>query len=315
VLRSSFAIAPMMGWSDLFFRCWMRCLFNNVDVYTEMVAVNAICYGDAGRLLQEDDHRHVVLQVGGSDPKLCKQAAHIAFDQGFRHIDLNVGCPSSRVQKGMIGAVLMKYPSVVADCVEAMMSVHRDLTVSVKSRIGVDHQDDESFLVRFLDEVLATGCKHVTIHARKAWLSGMSPKDNRNIPLLNYQRVYDMKRRYPDVFMLINGGFNDFLEVKEALNHVDGVMIGRLAIERQRDLVAIARQLGFMQGTVRDSLTRYQQYLAGHAYKNQSSLKPLMALLHGFNGAKSLRSQMAELMRQQGGVSQWIDRLKDELPS
>jgi tRNA-dihydrouridine synthase A len=311
--RSTFAIAPMMGWSDVAFRRWMRCLFEGIDVYTEMVTVNAICYGNADQLLAEDDHASIVLQVGGSDPSMCQEAAHMAYEKGYRHIDLNIGCPSDRVQKGMIGAVLMKYPETVARCFQALC-VQPDMSVSVKSRIGVDEQDDEAFLVAFLDEVTGAGCQNLTIHARKAWLNGMSPKDNRNIPPLNYERVYAMKVRYPDVFMMINGGLRDAQQVSEALNHVDGVMFGRLAIERQRDLIQIASDNQFLKSTVREALTNYQSYLMEYPLKNYLSLKPLMALLHDFKGAKQLRSEMALLMRKSEPVNDFIDRLKSQFP-
>ena len=251
--------------------------------------------------------------MGGSDPVMCQEAAHIAYEKGYRLIDLNVGCPSDRVQKGMIGAVLMKYPETVARCFQALR-VRPDITVSVKSRIGVDEQDDEAFLVAFLDEVTGAGCQNLTIHARKAWLNGMSPKDNRNIPPLNYERVYAMKARYPGVFMLINGGIRSADQVAEALTHVDGVMFGRLAIERQRDLIQIASENRFMKTTVREALSDYQSFIVKHPYKNYLSLKPLMALLHDFKGAKQLRSEMALLMRTNDPINDFIDRLQHQFP-
>ena len=311
--RSSYAIAPMMGWSDIAFRRWMRCLFKHIDVYTEMVTVNAICYGNADQLLKEDDHQNIVLQVGGSDPQMCHEAAHRAYEKGYRHIDLNVGCPSDRVQKGMIGAILMKHPDTVAKCVQAL-SIHADLIVSVKSRIGVDEHDDVEFLMAFLDEVVNAGCQHMTIHARKAWLNGMSPKDNRNIPPLNYERVYEMKARYPDVFMAINGGLRTNEHVVQALKHMDGVMLGRLAIERQRDLIHIATQQGFLKADVHEALSEYREYLAQSAMKNYLALRPLMALLHDFDGAKRLRSDLAMLMRGEESTHEFIGRLIDGLP-
>ena len=223
------AIAPMMDWTDRHYRVLMRCMTQHTVLYTEMVHANAMIHGH----IQTNQPLHpsenpVVLQLGGCDPELLSQAAVIGERLGFAEINLNVGCPSPRVQSGSFGACLMKEPSLVASCISAMqLSV--SIPVTVKCRIGVDEADHYDDLVRFVETVSGEGCDHFIIHARKAILKGLSPKENRTVPPLLYDRVYQIKKDFPHVSMMINGGIKTIQAIHEHLNYVDGVMLGREA--------------------------------------------------------------------------------------
>ncbi|PWW04526.1 tRNA-U16,U17-dihydrouridine synthase [Hoeflea marina] len=223
------AIAPMMDWTDRHCRFLHRSLTKRALLYTEMVVADAVLHGDLERLLGFDACEHpVALQLGGSDPEKLAKAAKIAADYGYDEINLNVGCPSDRVQSGAFGACLMREPELVARCVAAMKAVV-DVPVTVKCRIGVDEQDPETALPALAVAVLDAGADALWVHARKAWLEGLSPKENRDVPPLDYDRVYRLKQEFPNVFIGINGGVVDLNQVLEHLNHVDGVMLGRAA--------------------------------------------------------------------------------------
>jgi tRNA-dihydrouridine synthase A len=220
------SVAPMMDWTDRDCRYFLRLLAPGVLLYTEMVTAIAIVRGDRGRLLGfSPAEQPLVLQVGGSDPELLAQASAIAAGFGYRALNLNVGCPSSRVVEGAFGACLMKDPPRVADCVLAMAS--SGLPVSVKTRIGVDDHDSYDGLAAFIDQVSAAGCRHFIVHARKAWLSGLSPHENRTIPPLRYDVVYRLRDDFPALRLEINGGIGSLAEVAGHLGRVDGVMLGR----------------------------------------------------------------------------------------
>ena len=224
-----FSVAPMMEWTDRHCRYFHRLLSKRALLYTEMVTTPAIIHGDRERLLGFEDAEHpVAVQLGGSEPSELKEAVKICADWGYDEINLNVGCPSDRVQSGKFGACLMAEPDLVARCVDAMKEA-TDLPVTVKCRIGIDDQDEEVALDTLVDQVLASGCDGLTIHARKAWLEGLSPKENRDIPPLNYDRVYRLKARLPDVHIAINGGILTLDEATAHYEHVDGVMLGRAA--------------------------------------------------------------------------------------
>jgi tRNA-dihydrouridine synthase A len=224
-----FSVAPMMDWTDRHCRYFHRQLTARALLYTEMITAQAIRYGDRTRLLAFDpSEQPVALQVGGSDPALLAEAAKWGEDFGYREINLNVGCPSDRVQEGRFGACLMAEPRLVADCVAAMRDAV-SVPVTVKCRIGIDDQDDEEALATFISAVAKTGCDTFIVHARKAWLEGLSPKENREIPPLNYERVYRLKRYRPELIIVINGGIASLAEACTHLAHVDGVMLGRAA--------------------------------------------------------------------------------------
>jgi tRNA-dihydrouridine synthase A len=228
-IDSRIAVAPMMDWTDQHCRYFMRLLSPSALLYTEMVTANAIHFGNADELLHYDMAEHpIAVQLGGSDPALMAEAAMLAAKVGYDEININVGCPSDRVQSGQFGACLMSSPEVVADCVRAMRA-EVDVPVTVKNRIGIDDQDNDEFLLRFVDTVAAAGCNKFVVHARIAILEGLSPKQNRTVPPLNYDRVFKLKQSRPELEIVINGGLQSIPQIDDALQHVDGVMIGREA--------------------------------------------------------------------------------------
>ncbi len=223
------AVAPMMDWTDRHCRFFHRQLTAKTTLYTEMVVADAVILGDRERLMAFSDVEHpVALQLGGSDPAKLADAARIGADFGYDEINLNVGCPSDRVQSGTFGACLMRTPQIVGDCVAAMKA-STPVPVTVKCRLGVDDQDTEIALDALADAVFAAGADALWVHARKAWLEGLSPKENRDIPPLDYERVYRLKQKHPERFIGINGGIRTPAEAKGHLEHVDGVMLGRAA--------------------------------------------------------------------------------------
>ncbi|MEM1234463.1 MAG: tRNA dihydrouridine(20/20a) synthase DusA, partial [Pseudomonadota bacterium] len=241
---SRLSVAPMMAWTDRHCRYFHRQLSRHALLYTEMVTAPALVRGGAVHLLDHDAAEHpVALQLGGSDPRELAQAARIGADAGFDEVNLNVGCPSDRVQSGTFGAILMKTPALVADCV-AEMTAAVDVTVTVKCRIGVDDQEPREVLPEFLRQIEAAGVRQVTIHARKAWLKGLSPKENREVPPLDYGLVEEMVSEFPRLSIALNGGVESLDEVEAALARgVDGVMVGRAAYHRPFDLLAQADRL------------------------------------------------------------------------
>jgi tRNA-dihydrouridine synthase A len=231
-IRSPIAVAPMMDWTDRHCRYFMRLLNRDVWLYTEMITAAALCHGDAKQLLRFDESEHpVALQIGGSDPALMVAAAKIGANAGYDEININVGCPSDRVQSGQFGACLMNRPETVAECVQVMRRAV-SVPVTIKSRIGVDDHDDYEFLRRFIQISSDAGCEKFVVHARKAILDGLSPKENRSIPPLVYERVYQLKQEFPQLVIVVNGGINTIAECHEHLRFVDGVMIGRQAYQR-----------------------------------------------------------------------------------
>jgi len=222
----------MMDWTDRHCRYFMRLLSPSALLYTEMVTAAAIHHGDADRFLRFNEEEHpVALQLGGSDPALMAIATAKAHAYGYDEININVGCPSDKVQSGQFGACLMAKPDTVADCYRAM-SGETDRPVTVKSRIGIDDQDSYDFLKDFVQCLAAAGCRKFIVHARKAMLDGLSPKENRSIPPLDYERVYRLKRDFPELEIVLNGGIDDLARVDEVLGLVDGAMIGRLAYQQ-----------------------------------------------------------------------------------
>ena len=224
-----FAVAPMMDWTDRHCRFFHRQLTRRALLYTEMVVADALVHGDVERHLAFDEAEHpVALQLGGSQPGRLAHAAGLGERWGYDEINLNVGCPSNRVQSGTFGACLMREPALVAECVAAMKETVA-VPVSVKCRLGVDEQDTQVALDDLADAVRAAGCDALWVHARKAWLRGLSPKENRDVPPLDYARVHRLKARLPDMFVGINGGIASLAEARRQLAHVDGVMLGRAA--------------------------------------------------------------------------------------
>ncbi|SQA85905.1 tRNA-dihydrouridine synthase A [Citrobacter freundii] len=238
-----FSVAPMLDWTDRHCRYFLRLLSSQTLLYTEMVTTGAIIHGKGDYLAYSEEEHPVALQLGGSDPAALAQCAKLAEQRGYDEINLNVGCPSDRVQNGMFGACLMGNAQLVADCVKAMRDVV-SIPVTVKTRIGIDDQDSYEFLCDFINTVSGNGeCEMFIIHARKAWLSGLSPKENREIPPLDYDRVYQLKRDFPHLTMSINGGIKSLEEAKIHLQHMDGVMVGREAYQNPGILASVDREI------------------------------------------------------------------------
>ena len=237
------AVAPMMDWTDRHERYFLRLIARRTLLYTEMVTTGAILFGDKTRFLAFDAAEHpVALQLGGSEPDALAAAARAGQAFGYDEINLNVGCPSDRVQDGRFGACLMAAPALVARAVEAM-SEAVDLPVTVKTRIGIDEQDSYGFLADFVGQVAEAGCSAFVIHARKAWLTGLSPKENRSVPPLNYGRVHRLKADFPGLGIVVNGGIKTAAQAAEQLARVDGVMIGRAAYQDPYCLASMEQTL------------------------------------------------------------------------
>src|SRR6476646_714073 len=259
------SVAPMMDWTDRHCRVFHRLLTRHARLYTEMLTTPAIIHGHRGRLLGFDESEHpVALQLGGSDPRELAQAARIGEEFGYDEINLNVGCPSDRVKDGRFGACLMAEPELVARCVAAMKRAVA-IPVTVKCRIGIDDQDPEVALDTLARAVVAAGCDTLIVHARKAWLNGLSPKENRDIPPLDYDRVYRLKRAMPDVPIIINGGILSIDEAKAHLEHVDGVMLGRAAYQEPWRLLDVDRELfgeAAPHATMQEAFEAMRPYIA-----------------------------------------------------
>lgn len=228
-INRRFCTAPMMDWSDRHCRYFWRQLTRDALLYTEMVTTGALIHGNRDRFLEYNDVEHpVALQLGGSNPSELAQCAKYAEEWGYDEVNLNVGCPSDRVQNNMIGACLMAHPQLVADCIRAMQDA-TTIDVTIKHRIGIDDQDSYEEMRDFVGTVASTGCKTFIVHARKAILQGLSPKENREVPPLRYEDVYRLKKDFPDLEIIINGGIKTHDEIANILPHVDGVMLGREA--------------------------------------------------------------------------------------
>jgi tRNA-dihydrouridine synthase A len=293
-----FSIAPMMDWTDSPCRVLHRCLTRHALLYTEMVTAEAVLHGDRARLLGFDAFEHpVALQLGGSEPARLAQAARIAQDFGYDEVNLNVGCPSDRVQSGRFGACLMREPQLVADCVAAMRAAV-SLPVTVKCRIGVDDQDPEAALRALIDACADAGVGVFAVHARKAWLEGLSPKENRDIPPLDYALVYRIKRERPDLTILVNGGIADLEQAAAHLDHVDGVMLGRAAYQNPALLSQVdARFFGAAPVDLDAAVGAYREHvarkLAGGA-RLHPLIKPMLGLFNGRPGARLFRRHLSE---------------------
>jgi len=237
------SVAPMMDYSDRHFRYFMRQMTKKALLYTEMINTQAIIHGDRHKLLDFSPlEKPVALQLGGDNPQQLAESARIGQDWGYDEINLNVGCPSSRVQNGNFGACLMAQPDKVARCVETMTKAV-DIPVTVKHRIGIDNQDSYESMANFVKIVAEGGCQRFVVHARKAWLQGLSPKENRHIPPLRYEDVYRLKQEFPHLIIEINGGITTIEAIKTHLNYVDGVMIGRVACDNPYLLATIDQQI------------------------------------------------------------------------
>jgi len=293
------AIAPMMDWTDRHCRFFHRQLTRRSLLYTEMVVADAAIHGVRDRLLGFDAEEHpVALQLGGSDPAKLAEAARIGEGFGYDEINLNVGCPSDRVQSGTFGACLMKTPALVADCVAAMKGAV-EIPVTVKCRIGVDDQDPEVALDTLAADVLAAGADALWVHARKAWLEGLSPKENRDIPPLDYGRVYRLKEKYPDRFIGINGGIRSLDEARVHQDHVDGAMLGRAAYQTPGILAgADAAFYGeaerpFDPQALLETMCAYAERHIATGGRLGHITRHMVGLFHGLPGARRYRQMLS----------------------
>ena len=287
------SVAPMMDWTDRHCRFFHRQLTKQALLYTEMVVADAVIHGARDRLLGFDATEHpVALQLGGSDPAKLAEAAAMAEAFGYDEINLNVGCPSDRVQSGTFGACLMLTPALVGECVAAMKRAVR-VPVTVKCRLGVDDQDVETALDDIADRVFAAGADALWVHARKAWLEGLSPKENRDIPPLDYDRVYRLKQRLPGRFVGINGGIVSMSEVDEHLRHVDGAMLGRAAYHTPAILLEADRRIGGGPAPdLRDVIDAMADYAGRHIAAGgrlSHVTRHMVGLFHGCAGARRYR--------------------------
>ena len=296
-----FSIAPMMDRTDRHCRYFHRLLTSKSLLYTEMLHSNAIIKGNTNKLLSYSHDEHpLAIQLGGSDPKSLAEASVISEEYGYKEINLNVGCPSSKVQKGRFGAILMKEPKLVAKCVSYMKN-SVSIPVTVKCRIGVDDMDQDAQLDRFIEEVSSEGCNTFIIHARKAWLKGLSPRDNREIPPLNYERVYKLKDKFHHLNIVINGGIKTIEESLEHLNHVDGVMVGREAYDNPLMLNSIDKEIyketdnSLSRTEILIKLLPYIQSEVNKGTKITHVTRHIMGLFRGFHGAKDIRKYLVSL--------------------
>ena len=301
------SVAPMMDWTDRHCRYFHRQMSRHALLYTEMVTTPAVINGDQDRLLGFSDAEHpVAVQLGGSDPAQLAQAAKICADFGYAEINLNCGCPSDRVQSGSFGAVLMENAPLVADCVAAMRAVV-DVPVTVKCRIGVDDQEPSEILPDFIARVSSAGCDRFTIHARKAWLQGLSPKENRDVPPLDYMLVHEMKGMFPHLHLSVNGGVTTLDETLKFLESgLDGVMIGRAAYHSPAEVLLDADRLVFGDGETRSAheiVHLMLPYIADHVANGgrlHQITRHMLGLFQGKAGARMWRRYLSENAHKDG---------------
>jgi tRNA-dihydrouridine synthase A len=288
----------MMDWTDRHCRYFHRLLSPHARLYTEMVTSAALVRGKQLRLLEHSQQEHpVALQLGGSDPRELAEAARYGAQAGYDEINLNVGCPSDRVQSGRFGACLMREPALVGDCVKAMRDAV-SVPVTVKCRIGVDDQDEYADLQHFTETMIEAGVEVLVVHARKAWLQGLSPKENREIPPLDYERVYRLKREFPQLVVVINGGITTVQAMRQHLVHVDGVMLGRAAYHEPYVLAQVEAALYDMPLPSRDSVLQHMRPYIEAELARGTALKHitrhLLGLYQGEPGARAFRRILSE---------------------
>lgn len=299
------SVAPMMDWTTRHCRYFHRLISPHAVLFSEMVTTGALIHGDQDRFLRFDEAENpLVLQLGGSNPADLARCSKMAQDYGYDEVNLNCGCPSDRVQNGRIGACLMKEPAHVADCMGAMIEAV-DIPVTIKCRIGIDEQDSYEFLDEFVSLSAARGVKRFYIHARKAWLSGLSPKENREIPPLDYERVQRIKEQHPDLQIIVNGGIRTVEEVREHLHNFDGVMIGREAYQNPYMLASLEREFfGYDNMLTREDivmqLVPYVVAVMDEGVPLKSITRHILGLFHGQKGAKQWKRTLSTLPYEDG---------------
>lgn len=299
MLDRTFSVAPMLDWTDRHYRVFARQLSRHALLYTEMVTTGAIIHGKGDYLAFSAEEQPLALQLGGSDPAQMAHCAKLAEERGFDEVNINVGCPSDRVQNGRFGACLMAEPTLVADCVKAMRDAV-SIPVTVKTRIGIDEQDSYAFLYDFVAEVSAAGCDTFIVHARKAWLSGLSPKENREIPPLDYPRVYQLKKDFSHLHIGINGGIKTLEQMQQHLQQLDSVMVGREAYQNPYLLADVDAALygGALhqpsrRAVVEAMLPYIERELAAGARLNHIT-RHMLGLFNGQTGGRRWRRYLSE---------------------
>ena len=315
--HSLVSVAPMMDWTDKHCRYFYRLISKNVQLYTEMITTKAILRGDKNRLLDFNDGENpLVLQLGGSDPKEMAKCAIIAEDWGYDEVNINVGCPSDRVLSGSFGACLMKEPKLVAQCVEAMIE-RCDIPITVKHRIGIDDMESYDQLSDFVSLISQKGCQHFIVHARKAWLTGLSPKENRTIPPLNYPWVYQLKKDFPKLKFTINGGIETCQDIAGHLDQVDGVMLGRSIYHNPFLLEQIEVEIFKSKESTLDReyiLRQYMSYIAEQSKLGvpvRSMSRHILGLYHGEANAKLFRRLLSGKVVELDQLNDWLDFKKN----
>ena len=294
-----FCVAPMLDCTDRHARFFLRLLTKRSLLYTEMITTGALIYGDRDGFLAYNQEEHPVsLQLGGSDPAHLKQCTQMAYDHGYDEVNINVGCPSDRVQKGKFGACLMKEADLVAECVQQMKQV--PVPVTIKSRIGVDDQDSYENLVEFVAKTSQAGCQAYVIHARKAWLKGLSPKQNREVPPLDYPRVYQLKQDFPELEIIINGGIEGFNTIDEHLTKVDGVMLGREAYYNPFMLAEVDQRIYghsdpiATRESIIEQIIPYIEAQVSEGARLKHITRHILGLFRGIPGARLWRRHLSE---------------------
>jgi len=317
-INRTFSIAPMLDWTDCHYRYLARLMSSELLLYTEMVTTGAIIRGKGDYLAYNIEEHPLALQLGGSNVQDLATCAKLAQDRGYDEVNLNVGCPSDRVQSGRFGACLMAEPKLVAECVTAMRDVV-DIPITVKTRIGIDEQDSYEFLYEFIDTVRDAGCDTFIVHARKAWLQGLSPKQNREIPPLDYERVYRLKRDFPELNISLNGGVKTLSECREHLTQLDGVMVGREAYQNPYILAEVDQQLcnGDKPVLSRDEVLEkfipyIEQHLRSGGRLNHIS-RHMTGLFQGEPGSRYWRRYISENAHKAGAGIEVIEQARKSM--
>lgn len=309
---NKFSVAPMLDWTDRHCRYFHRILTKQSLLYTEMVTTGAILFGKGDYLTFNAQEHPVSLQMGGSDPVSLAKCAKLAEQRGYDEINLNVGCPSDRVQNGMFGACLMGNATLVADCIKAMQDAVT-IPVTVKHRIGIDQQDSYEFVCHFIETIMPY-CQTFIVHARKAWLSGLSPKENREVPPLDYERVYQLKRDYPELVIAINGGITSLEQIKIHLQHVDGVMVGREAYQNPMLLSEIDQQIFAKDHVITNPISVIEQlfpYIEVELAKGTQLnhiMRHTLGIFNGKKGAKQWRRYLSENAHKKGAGLEVVEK-------
>ena len=314
------SVAPMLDWTDRHCRYFHRLLSQQTLLYTEMITTGAILHGKGDFLEYNEQEHPLALQLGGSNPVDLAACAKLAGERGYDEINLNVGCPSDRVQNGRFGACLMGEPELVAECVSAMKQV-TDIPITVKTRIGIDDQDSYEFLTQFVSTVSEKGgCEQFTIHARKAWLSGLSPKENREIPPLDYDRAYQIKKDFSDLVIAVNGGVTTLEQTKEHLQHLDGVMIGREAYHSPFILAEVDQQIFGLDTPIKKRSQVVEEmypYIERELSKGASLghiSRHMLGLFQSMPGARQWRRYISENAHKKGAGIEVVQTALAKIP-